>query len=119
MKCTLNQVYAAQPAIEKILKVDMPIAEAFLWGKLVKAINEELGQFEDCRKKLVDKYATEEDGKYSLPPENKDAFNNEVQKLLAIEVKMNIQPLDIASLGDIKISAIDVLALEPFLISQE
>ncbi len=119
MKCVLNQIYAAQSAIEKILKVDMPVKEAFQWGKLVKAVNEELAQFEDCRKKLVNKYVDKDsDGKYNLPEENRDAFNNEIRELLAIEVELDMTPLDLSKLGDIKVSVIDIMALEPFVVSQ-
>lgn len=119
MRCILNQIYAAQPAIEKIVKMDIPVVEAFKWGKLIKAINEELSQFENCRKNLVNKYADkDEEGKYSLPEENKEAFNDEIRKLLDVEVELNTEPLDLTKLGDIKISAVEVMSLEPFIFQE-
>ena len=119
MKCILNQIYTAQSTIEKILKMDMPVKEAFLWRKLVKAINEELGQFEGCRKGLVDKYAEKDaEGRFNLLEENKEAFNSEIQELLTVEMELNIKPLDLSKLGNIKVSAIDIMALEPFIVPQ-
>ena len=49
-----------------------------------------------------------------LPSEKKNAFNDEIRELLAIEVDVNSQPLDLSKLGDINISVVDLLSLEPF-----
>jgi hypothetical protein len=111
MKLTLGSIKAAQPALTKLLNADLPIATAFKLSKLVKAVENELTSYESQRVKLIEKLGEAEGDTTKVKQENLPAFVEEMTKLHDIECELPGDPIPVADLGDLNISAVDVALL--------
>jgi hypothetical protein len=115
MEIKLGQIQKAQGAMSKLINMFMPIKVAFKVSRLAKAVNELLTTVEEQRKKLVEKLGKQqEDGSFTVTPNNVATFQEEFSSLLDETVELEWEPMSFGDLGDIKLSAVDVLNLEPF-----
>ena len=106
----------SQGSLSKLLSKELPIKTAYTLGKLFIKIKSELQQYYQYRDNLIKKYGKEENGKYSIESsnENFEEFKKGHIELLSIPVDINFEPLELESLGDIKLSAMDMGNLEMF-----
>lgn len=118
MKLTLKELLQNVESLGKLLNKELPVKTAYRLGKLSKALQSELNQFNLTRNNLIKKYGKEKDGQYQIDPEDKDAmekFNKEIDELLALEISVDAyDPISIDDLGDIKLSSIDMSNLSIF-----
>jgi len=124
MKVTLEKVYVAQQSLTKLLSQDMPSSLAFRLSRLAKQVKSELDTFEENRIKLVKKYSTSGKEKKSpavdpeqsvkVHPDKMKEFSAELMAMLAVEIELDFEPISVKDLGDVKISAIDLVNIEPF-----
>jgi hypothetical protein len=122
MKVTLEKVKIMETSLAKIVDKEVDVIAAYKISKLIKQTAQELTTLEESRIKLVQKYASDkpaEDGTVSVAVEKQGDFHNEYRKLLSQEIEVDFDPIPITSLGDIKLTALDVLSLEGVVLETE
>ena len=119
MKLTLFEVQRAQKAFQKVMNAELPARVAFRLCRMGKAIDAVYVDIEAQRASLVKKYGTATEKGITVDDENIDTFQGEFGELLEKEtIDLNVEPLKLELLETLKLSAIDMMALEPF-ISEE
>jgi hypothetical protein len=120
MKVKLFDVNRAQPVLRKLLDQKMPIKVAFKLGRFVKALNEVYESLEAQRVALVEKYGEKlEDGSHKVAGENMVPFQAEFGELLQVDTEVITEALDMNALENIELTALEALALEPFLVEEK
>jgi len=113
VKLTLGSIKAAEAPLKKILNAELPVAMAFKLSKLVKVFDAELIHYELQRVKLVEKLGEKDgDGNTTVKPENIEAFMAEMEKLHAIECELPGDPIAVADLAEVRMSAVDLSLLD-------
>ncbi len=116
MKITIaNLINSIAPVLSKMMSKELSPVTSFKLVKIVKAVNAEIEIFNGERIKLLEKYGTTSEDKsdYIIPDENKDAFNKGISELLALEVDIAVEKVNLAN-EDIKISPADMMKIEEF-----
>lgn len=116
MKITIaNLINSIAPVLSKMMGKELSPVTSFKLVKIVKAVNAEIEIFNGERIKLLEKYGTKSEDKsdYIIPDENKDAFNKGISELLALEVDIAVEKVNLAN-EDIKISPADMMKIEEF-----
>jgi hypothetical protein len=113
MKFQLGEIRQMKDPMIGLLDKDLPIKSAWKLNKLVKAFDKELAEIEEFRVGLVKKLGTEdEEGNMLVPDEKMEQFVEEFNDLLMSEIEVEFEALDIETLGDIQISAKELLPLD-------
>lgn len=114
MKITLAEIKALEPSLAKIFDKDLNITVAYRLSSLLAKLAEEMKRFEENRVKLVKKHGTQKEDtvQFEVPPEKTKEFYEELNALLQIEVKIDFEPIPLKDLGDITLSATDVMKLD-------
>ena|SRR3990167_697517 len=106
MKITLEKVVNSVEGLNALLVLKLPIKIAYRVAKLVNGqISSELKAYNEARNKLIADLG-EKDPKsdnIQVKPENIQEFREKITELLAEEVELNFEPIDLAELGDIQI----------------
>lgn len=110
---TVRELLEAGGGLRKLAVQDIPGPEAYRCAMIVKAADVHIGLYEEQYAKALSKYCAEEtDGRWKAKsPEDREAFDRAVDELRQIEVELEI-PVCRIRLGDVKLSGIDVIALE-------
>lgn len=121
MKIRLAEVKALEGSLSKIFDKDVNIKIAYRLSVLLKRLSEEMSLLEENRVKLVKKYGKEDEKTKSMtvPPENSQAFFNSFNELMQLEVDINFEPVALKDLGDIELSAADMVKLSGTIIKCE
>lgn len=118
MKITLKELLQNVNSLSNLLNKELPVKTAYRLGRLSKAIQSELDQFNLTRNNLIKKYGKEKDGQYQIDPEDKTTmkkFEKEIEELLSVEITIDAyDPIAVDDLGDIKLSAMDMGNLSIF-----
>jgi hypothetical protein len=119
MKLTLQKVWDSQQAFPKLAGKDLPLKVAYWIGRNVAKLQSELKSLNDSRVSLVKKYGAEDDKRvWNVKPENYGKFNEEFSALLATECDIDIKQFSFDDLGDMKMSAQELNAIE-FMVKEE
>lgn len=121
----LGELRGIAEGLNDILQKELPIKPAYWLGKLGKAIQKELAEYEENRIKLVNKYGLRdaeeklvvEGGQYQFA--DKDAFGVAVTELANTEIEVDFNPLTLDQMGDIKISPVTMMRLDRFIVMPE
>ena len=116
MKITIaNLINSTAPVLSKMMDKELSPVTSFKLVKLVKAINSEIEIFNGERIKLLEKYGTQNEGdsNYTIPDENRDAVNKDISELLALEVEITADKINLSG-ESVKISPSDMMAIEEF-----
>jgi len=116
MKVTLRQVWDARAGLNKLGNLDLPIKTGYWVQKLIKQVNKEIKDLDEQRRELVQKYTPE--GEDTVPEDKVQDFQQEFFQFLDdTEAEINCHKIDVDKLeaAGAKLSAMDLLALEPFL----
>jgi hypothetical protein len=122
IKLTLREILDAKPALEKLMKQDVGIAQSFKLKNKIKELNELYKEYDEERISLVKKLGEkdEETGNIEIKdPVKKSEFVLELEKLLNVEVSLKFDLLNLEDFEGIKLSATDALSLEKFFNSSE
>jgi hypothetical protein len=111
-------------ALKKVFSSDViNIRLALRLKKLLDFVEKELNYFEQMRLSLIRKYGERvfEDGKEieRVKTENMDKFSSELNELLSTKIAYKFEKITISELEPMKLSAIDLKMLEPFIIFEE
>jgi type IV secretory pathway TrbF-like protein len=116
MKLKLSEIQKAQQPLQKIMNADLPIKIAFRLSRMAKAVNDVFTDIETQRVKLVEKYGTSTDKGVTVNPENVTKFQEEFGTFIAEEsVELKVEPIKLELLEGLQLTALDMLALEPFI----
>ena len=116
MKVKLFDVNRAHPILKKLLTMELPIKIAFKLSRFAKAFNDVYESLEERRVALVEKYGEAlPDGGHKVEGESVVPFQAEFGELLQLEADVACEPLNLDELGDVKLTVLEVLGLEPFL----
>lgn len=104
MKMTLGDLIAIRADLNKLFECDMPIKTSWALSKFIKQLEDQYADFETNRVKLVKKHTPE--GVSRVPEDKLDEFQGELQKLLDVELEVEVPKIKIEELGDVNISPI-------------
>jgi len=121
MELTLGDIFSmCSPShgqsLVKLSNLPLPIKVAYKISRLFRIVWPEYEAIEVQRAKLVQKYASENEGT-TVGEENRAAFVEEFTSLLNETVNVAIEPLNIEELGGNSLSAQELLALEKIIVS--
>lgn len=115
MQVKLSTVINAQAGLKKILTKELPIKVSFRLSKLALSLEAELQNFNTARSKLFEKYGERKEDDIIIPKEKTGDFNTELEELLDVDIKLDYDPILVSDLGDIKLSAADLMSVNEFL----
>ena len=120
MTLTLAQIKNAELSITKLLTSPLPVRISYRLSKVVKIISTELQQFEELRQKLVEKYGeTDSSGMVTVTQTNPPPFLAEINGLLDEFIEFPDVKISLDDLGDVKLSAVEMTTLEPWISETE
>jgi hypothetical protein len=106
----------AQPALEKIASVDLPLKLLYSLKKLMEKLEREMRFFNEERDKLIMKYGEQEDdGAYRIPAENVADFQREANELGDIDVEWDVPPIVLPLMDGLELSYKELKTLEGFI----
>jgi len=125
---TFDQLLRAMPTLNKLATtVTKPQALVYKLSRIVRTVRPELEHFESKRTELLATYGTprpstpEEAAQlgdatvYDITPEQRATFEQAVKELLSVTVELSALPLPAALLDDVELTAMELLALDPFI----
>lgn len=113
MKIKLKKIYECGTALNSIGQLDFEVKTAYWIGRNADILFREIQQIEKQRIALVKKYGIEDEKKRVKVPEEKvEDFKKELDSLLDTEIKVDIKPISISSLGDRTMKPADLVALD-------
>jgi hypothetical protein len=117
MKFTYAELDGMKDALSKILNADLAISTSLKLRSFYKAIEKDLQIIQDEKNKSIKKNG-KEDGQGNIlvdPKENLHGFNQyvaDVNEIYKGECNVEFEPLPYSSLGEIKLSAVDLMKVE-------
>ena len=111
---TVKELVDMNQALSNVLQKPLPIKIAYRLSRFGKRVMDELVVFEEIRVKLVEKKGEKNDktGMFSITdPIKRQEFQAEIEKILQEKVEIEFEVIDIDDLGDMKISASELMAL--------
>lgn len=121
---TLRELDLATPALRKISQASVSAKTAFQIAKILGIIDAELKQLDKIRYALFEKYSQhDENGKIQLDEndnvvvskDNVEAFTKEFNELMATEVTLNIDSLDIELISGINLTPTEAGSILKFI----
>lgn len=119
IKLTLKDVINLIPALRDLIQKPFKGTIAFKISRLIRELNKETALFEEEQTKILERYALrDEEGKMIYTSENyikvssPDEYNEEIQKLLNIEVEINAEKIPSEFLDEIEISPASLMLLD-------
>jgi len=110
------EIHLAKPALTKLMNLDLPVNVAFRLSRIAKLVGDVFQDIEVQRVKLVEKHGVPSGPGFKVEPENVAVFEDELNLLLDTEtVTLDVAPIILNMLGDVKLTPMEMLALEPFL----
>lgn len=132
-------------ALSVLISQPIPITVSFRLGKIVRAVNAELEEFQAQRTKLLERFANKDGagkpimldakgkrivasaegepqapgGDYDIPSDKQAEYKKEVGDLAAVQVEIPGQQIKISDLGDIKMAAGHMMQLEWLIIDDK
>ena len=120
MTITLGQLNAALPSLQKLAQLDLPIKSAFRISRFLKQTENDVKALADIRTKILKEFGepTDEPGQFKVLPDRIDDFKTELEKLQDEEIECDFQPISLEDLGNVALSAQDLLVID-FLFKDE
>ena len=120
IKTTIEKILNSQEALNKLADKPLPVKISYRLAKVVKTVGTELELYESERKKLLEKYGTpdNENKYYNIPKDKAEMFNTEFTQLLNTETELSAEKIDLSG-EDVKLTAKEFIALEPFIVFGE
>jgi len=109
MKFKLRQIINMRKSLAKIANQEVSIDKAFVIARNIKFFNQEIENFDERRNELIKKYSTD---KTTVDKDKEEDFFKELQVLLDVEVEIDLIPVDLSQIKDIKLTAMDLIVLD-------
>lgn len=114
----LRVLIDATDGLKKLACQDLPISTSFKLQVLYDSIKGYLENFSIQHAKLLSMYGTPVDNKpgvFNFTPENAVLYNKELDILLAVNVLVVLEKVDIKMTDNILVSAMDIVNTRPFI----
>jgi len=121
---TLGDLLAAEPALARLTKREVPLQLAFKLSRLHRAVRAETLAFEQLRLGLVKKYGGDPrpDGWVTVRPEHLAEFTRQVNDAAQERVQLHVEPLSgrvLTELApDLQLPAQDLVELGPLFVPE-
>lgn len=125
MKIKTGELRKIHGGLIEILKIELPVKPSYWLARIATKVEPETATFERARMGLILKYANknkkgelvflkDKNGKLTKEYDIKDleSFNKEFNELAEQEIEINIKPIKLDALGDVKIKPIILAQLE-------
>lgn len=122
MTVTLHEIVLAEPALNKLVTVDLPVRTAYRLTKLLGKVASELKVYEESRKKMFTKYGeadAEKPEMMRIKEEHFETFASEMNSLLSESVEIPLWKIKLEDLGDAKLTTMEMATLLPFVEDEE
>jgi hypothetical protein len=113
----VGQLVNSAAAIKNVLAAKLPVKTAYHMSRIAKAFNKELETYEEQRNRLIVELGeADEKGNTQVTEANKPEFFKQLNELLVVELKVDLDPVKVDALGDkAEVAAQDLLACESFI----
>lgn len=118
MQFKIGELVDAIDALKELSDQKMPISTSFRVTKLIKDIAPELDNYQNHRMKWFKELGVEDPTTkvITIKPENIDQFNEEMEKLRNIEIRLDFKKIKLDDLGsDAQLSPKSLIFLEKFI----
>lgn len=116
----MKDLVEAGPAIGRVMETKLPAKVAYRLSRIQSKINSEMRAYTDSRMKSIKELGKEDpvgSGVFQIKdPESIKKFQDQMDELDAVEVKIDREPIKLAELGDVMIDAASLAACERFII---
>lgn len=118
---SLGSLFDAQPALDRLAAERLPVKTAYRVAKVLRLVKPEIQQFVDQRNALIRELGAERtlptgETTIEVTDANRDAFVAKITELASLEIRLDIEPVDVGTLDGVQVSATDLLALERFIV---
>lgn len=108
----LGQIVHSQAALERLAKTPLKAATAYRLRLLVQQVRPLLDAYEETRVEQVKNMGEiDKAGNWHVKPENYNAFQAQMEPMLSEAVKLDFKPFAIEDLGDVSVTAVDLIDL--------
>lgn len=117
MQITLKELLESEGSLSKLLTLPLPIKTSYRLTKLTKKVNSELRDFKEKRNELILKHGEkDEKGRASVKADSPQMveFAKEMNDLIGLDINLDCDRVSINMTDDLKLSAVDLVALEKF-----
>ena len=124
IKVTVQQIIESQEAMRNLLDKQLKGRTAFQVARLIKKLENEISSYNDTRVKLIERYAMKNDdgsfvindkNEYQFTQENMNGFVQEMNKILAENIEIDVNPIKLEELDNINFTVMEMTMLEPFI----
>lgn len=124
MRVNMSEILNAMNIVRSLANTPMKAKAAYKVARLVNAIDKEYSMFQEVRNELINKYGVrdendnlkiDENNNYSIKKELINQFNTEFNELLAEEIDLNVNPLNMNDVDEKTFTPNEMIALAPFL----
>jgi hypothetical protein len=95
-----------------------PVRLAYRMAKLTKLIRAEVSAYNDIRIAIIKELGVESNGNWAVTPEQWPTFTERMSELLLQSVTIEWEPIQLAELGAVDISAADLDALDVLVVGE-
>lgn len=114
----LNEIINAQPALQKMTTLELPIGAAIKVLKMCKDTAVHVEAFQAKQKKLFEKYGEadpETEGRLVIKDEHTEVFTKEINKVLATEIELEFEKVPVVDFGEATLTVADLNRIEWFI----
>lgn len=116
MKVTAGQIYLADKALAKLSGLELPIGLSMTVSRNVEIFRREITPIAEKLNVLYKKHGTEDEkepGRFTVPKENIDALNKDVEELMAVEIDAPFTTLKASALeaAGVRLAAAETSAI--------
>ena len=123
MTATIYDIISANPVFTKILQHEFTGKQSFMISRVLRALNTETESFNKTREEVLKKYAETDDagemivseGNVKIRDGEMEAFQKEINELLYAELDVDVKPIPVDWLDDVKLTPQEMIVLEPFI----
>lgn len=122
MIVSIYDIISASPIFTKILQHEFTGKQSFMISRVLRALNTETKSFNKIREEVLKKYAETDDagemivseGNVKIRDGEMEAFQKEINELLYAELDIDVKPIPVDWLDDVKLTPQEMIILEPF-----
>ena len=121
---TLEELVNCADGLKSLSQKQLKARPAYTVGKLLKAVDAEMNEFNTARMNLIKKYGdkdnnneliTDENGNVHIPNEAINTFNQELQELLGASIELNVNKIKLNDIGEVDFTPGEMAQLDPFI----
>lgn len=112
----MRELIDALPSLRKISEQELSAKTLYRVSKMMKKLENELNFYDKHRRKLIEDYCEEKDGRSEPKQECRETFEKEFMELLELEITPDdFMPIAIPEEENIRLSYSDLCSLEKFI----